>query len=143
MYTYFSRDFDNFIPVPDSNETESDSESCSIKSVNLVNYVDGDFSTNSENRIILKAKRKLNQSQGTVDVDELVEQLNILDALSKVEPETLINCNCGYSASKCNSLFTHLHKPIINCCHYNSNKWNGYCNENVVSHSQKIDKNNL
>ena len=48
-----------------------------------------------------------------VDVDELSEQLKILDALNKVEPESNINCNCGYSASKNNSLFVHLHKPVV------------------------------
>ena len=123
----------NEIPVPDSTTSDSDSsESSSLKSVNLVNYVDGDFSTNPENRIILKAKRKYNQSQGAemsptfkVDVDELVEQLEILDALSKIEPDTFINCNCGYSASKRNYWYTHLDNPI-NC-----------------KPQYKIDKNNL
>ena len=105
----------NEIPVPDSTTSDSDSiESSSLKSVNSIDYVNDDITTNIENRVILKAKRKLNQSQVVVKspdvkvtVDELTEQLELLDALSQVDPDTLIYCNCGYSASKRNYWYIH------------------------------------
>ena len=112
----------NVVHVPESKISDSDSsESSSGGNFDLVKYVNDDSSKKIENRVKLKAKRNLGQSLNVdkspninVSVEELTDQLELLEAFSQVDPDTVIYCNCGYSASKRNYWYTH-HVNSTNC----------------------------
>ena len=106
----------NVVHVPESKTSDSDSsESSSGGNFDLVKYVNNDSSKVIENRVKLKAKRNLKVGQSkvvkvpdvNVSVEELTDQLELLEAISQVDSDAMIYCNCGYTASKRNYWYQH------------------------------------